>query len=153
MNESTHKGQPVRVDEAAESTHSDLPAFIAAPPNAPAYYGFPVMADSELHGFVFGTITEPNQDQPAPWGDAFVIAPNGSRAGIVWQAGSGASSVLCAPSAGRWGVYSFFFPQPVDNERALVANLHSILPELKAYYAAASETCPESTSAYPPAEG
>ena len=149
MRKPASQGQPVRVDGAAQSTDHELPAFIAAPRDAPAYYGFSVLAQSEIEGFVFGAITEPNQSEPASWGDAFVIAPNGSRAGIVWQAGSGASRVVCEPGPGRWGVYSFHFERPVACERDLIANLHSVLPELKAYYAAASVACPESTNAVP----
>lgn len=145
MNEPYRKGQPVRVDERALSADPDLPAFIARPPNAPAYHGFPFLKDSEHEGFIFGTITEPNGTEPAQWGDAFVVAPNGSRAGIVWQIGQGEPSIVCEPSEGRWGVYGFHFEGPIATEADLVKHLHSILPSLKAYYAAAEASCPEST--------
>ena len=147
MNERIQKGQPVRIDEAARSADPDLPAFISKPPNAPVYYGFPLLANSDRDGFVFGTITEPNGAEPAEWGDAFVIAPNGSRAGIVWQIGHGEPSVVCEPSEGRWGVYSFHFTGPITTEADLLQQLHSILPALKDYYEAAERTCPESTRA------
>ena len=145
MSDVTRKGQPVRLDEEAASVDPDLPAFIARPANAPVYHGFPLMKHSELEGFVFGAITEPNGTEPAEWGDAFVVAPNGSRAGIVWQVGEGEPSIICAPSEGRWGVYAFNFHAPITSEAELVKHLHSILPVIKAYYAAAEASCPEST--------
>lgn len=67
-------GHPVRMDETAQSAQTDLPAFLAAPETAPAYHGFPLLADSEKEGFTFGVITEP---VGADWGDAFVVAPDG----------------------------------------------------------------------------
>jgi hypothetical protein len=138
------KGQRVRVDEAAPSTDPDLPAFIARPRNAPAYYGFPILKDSELDGFVFGVITEPSE---AEWGDAFVIAPNGSRAGIVWQLGEGAPTVVEGPSEWSWGVYGFCFKGPIENDLDLVAHLHAVLPKLKEHFREAEIACPESTRA------
>jgi hypothetical protein len=138
------KGQRVRVDEAAPSADPKLPAFIAKPPNAPVYYGFPTLKDSEQDGFVFGTITEPSG---AEWGDAFVIAPNGSRAGIVWQIGEGEPTVVDAPSEGRWGVYGFYFKGPIRSDAELVTYLRAVVPRLKQYFHAAEIACPESTHA------
>jgi hypothetical protein len=147
MTEPTDKGQSLHVDERAASADPDLPAFIARPPNAPVYHGFPLLKDSAREGFVFGTITEPNGVTPAEWGDAFVVAPNGSRAGIVWQIGKGEPSVICEPSEGRWGVYGFYFEGPIATEAELVERLHSVLAVIKTYYAAAEASCPESTRA------
>ena len=147
MNEGTRKGQPVRLDDAAISADADLPAFIAKPRDAPVYHGFPILKNSECEGFSFGTITEPNGTEPAEWGDAFVVAPNGSRAGIVWQIGHGEPTILCEPSEGRWGVYGFYFDSPIKTEEELVRHLRSLVPALKAYYEAAMKTCPGSTPA------
>ena len=144
MTEVSPKGQRVRVDEAAPSADPELPAFIARPPNAPVYYGFPILKGSEQDGFVFGTITEPGG---AEWGDAFVIAPNGSRAGIVWQIGESEPTVVAEPSDGRWGVYGFCFKGPIRSDSELVAHLRTVLPRLKEYFHAAEIACPESTRA------
>jgi hypothetical protein len=138
------KGQRVRIDKEAPSADPDLPAFIARPRNAPVYYGFPILQNSERDGFVFGTVTEP---AGSDWGDAFVIAPNGSRAGIVWQIGEGEPDVVCEPSEGRWGVYGFCFKGPIRSDAELVAHLHSILPRLREYFHAAEISCPGSTRA------
>jgi len=146
MKQPLHERQQVRVDESAESAQPELPAFLAPPKNAPAYHGFPLLDGSELEGFKFGAITEPNGAEPASWGDAFVVAPDGSRAGIVWQAKGKPTPVVCAPSPGRWGVYAFRFTEPIRSEQDLVRNLHSVLPQLKAYYSAALINHPESTN-------
>jgi hypothetical protein len=137
----------MRLDEEAVSADPNFPPFIARPTNSPVYYGFPLLKSSERDGFIFGTITEPNGREPAQWGDAFVVAPNGSRAGIVWHVGKDEPSVVCEPSEGRWGVYGFCFEGPIASEAELVKQLHSILPILKTYYAAAEASCPESTRA------
>ena len=142
MNEDPPKGQRARLDEAAESADPELPAFIARPPGAPVYHGFPLLENSECEGFVFGTITQP---QDAEWGDAYVVAPNGSRAGIVWAIGRGAPTIVSAPDEGRWGVYGFYFEGPIRSDADLVARLHSVIPALRAHYKAAEIACPEST--------
>jgi hypothetical protein len=147
MREREPQGQSIRVDPLAESSNPSLPAFIAVPKGAPAYHGFPLLPHSEKEGFSFGVITEPNGEAPASWGDAFVVAPDGSRAGIVWQAEGEPSPVVCSPSPGRWGVYAFRFRRPVRNEQDLIENLHEVLPQLKAFYAAALVEHPESTNA------
>ena len=134
-------GHPVRMDEAAESAQPDLPAFLSSPERAPVYHGFPLFADSEKDGFTFGVITEP---VGADWGDAFVVAPDGSRAGIVWQTEGNPAPVVCEPSQGRWGVYAFLFTRP-SNEQDLIRQLHAVLPELKRYYLAAVNANPAST--------
>ena len=122
----------------------ELPAFIARPRGAPVYYGFPLLKNSECEGFTFGVITEP---AGAEWGDAYVVAPNGSRAGIVWSIGPGKPRVVSQPDAGRWGVYAFYFEGPIAGVAELVSRLHSVVPALKAYYKAAEIACPESTAA------
>jgi hypothetical protein len=153
MRERKPQGQSVRVDPLAESANPNLPAFIAIPKGAPAYHGFPLLAHSEKEGFSFGVITEPNGETPASWGDAFAVAPDGSRAGIVWQAEGEPSPVVCSPSPDRWGVYAFRFRRSVRNEQDLIENLHEVLPQLKAFYAAALVEHPESTNIHLQTEG
>lgn len=144
MNDDIRKGQALRADDTAKSINPELPVFIARPTSAPIYYGFPLLSNSEADGFMFGTITEPKGSEPAEWGDAFVVAPNGSRAGIIWQTGDGEPYVVCEPSEGRWGVYGFHFKGPITSDAELVAHLRSILPKLKEFYRAAAVSCPES---------
>jgi len=68
-------------------------------------------------------------------GDGYVIAPDGSRAGLVWDVGSREPREISPPNKERWGVYQVWFPQPVRTVEDLVANFRSILPQLKAIYA------------------
>ena len=146
MKKPLREGQQVRSDEKAASALPDMPAFLAPPKNAPPYHGFPLLEGSEREGFSFGAITEPNGVKAASWGDAFVVAPDGSRAGIVWQARGNASPIVCPPSPGRWGVYAFRLTRPIRNEQDLIHSLHSVLPQLKRYYEAALVSHPESTN-------
>jgi hypothetical protein len=131
------EGRAARTDPDAESASPDLPAFIARPPGAPPYHGFLLLPNSELDGFVFGVITDPRGDTPASWGDAYVIAPDGSRAGIVWSMQGADTKVVMPPDETSWGVYFFRFDDPVRSDADLVRNLHGVLPRLKLYYASA----------------
>jgi hypothetical protein len=132
------EGQVAREDPGAVSAISGLPAFIARPKNAPAYYGFPLLPDSEKDGFVFGVITSSRTDAPASWGDAYIVGPDGTRAGIVWGMKGPVTEVVFPPEPGRWGVYQFVFEHPVRSDADLIRNLHAILPRLKELYAAKS---------------
>jgi hypothetical protein len=131
------EGHWAREDAAAVSASPHLPAFIARPPGSPAYYGFPLLADSEKDGFIFGIISDVRGDPPPSWGDAYVVAPDGSRAGIEWRMTGADVKVALPPEPGRWGVYVFRFVHPVRSEEDLIKNLHAVLPHLKQFYAAA----------------
>lgn len=133
-------GQVARQDPSAVSARPDLPAFLAPPAGAPVYHGFPLLPNSEKDGFVFGAITRPRTGTSASWGDAYVVAPDGSRAGIVWVTKGAVTEVVFPPGPGRWGVYQFRFEQPVESDAELIRNLHAILPRLKELYAAAKST-------------
>src|SRR5689334_3528812 len=96
-------GRPLAIDETAKSMSADEPAFVAKPPGAPVYYGFRVLSDVVVDGFMFGTITDFEAER-ATEGDAFVIAPDGSRAGLVWEVSSEDTfEMVCAETNERWG--------------------------------------------------
>jgi hypothetical protein len=128
----------VREDADAVSASPDLPAFIAIPPGSPAYHEFPLLTGSEKDGYVFGVITDVHGDPPPSWGDAYVVAPDGSRAGIIWGYGGEDVRVVSPPGPGRWGVYYFRFEHTVRSDADLIKNLHAVLPRLKDFYAAAN---------------
>jgi hypothetical protein len=71
----------------------------------PVYYGFPIIESSEVEGFRYGMITDFVAD-PDTWGDAFVVAPGGTRAGLVWESELSAPyfSEVLPPTEDRWGV-------------------------------------------------
>jgi hypothetical protein len=88
-----------------------------------------------VDGFTLGKITD-FEAVPCDEGDAFVIAPDGSRAGLVWE--------VCDPpyfqesmpiETGRWGVWGVGFCLPMNSRENARRNLESILPELKLRWA------------------
>ena len=72
------------LDPFAQSGSQTEPAFIARPAGAPVYHGFGVLNDVVVGGFTFGKITD-FEIKPCNEGDAFVVAPDNSRAGLVWE--------------------------------------------------------------------
>jgi len=129
------KGRPLAIDATAQSASPTEPAFIARPEGAPVYYGFVVLDDLTVDGFTLGKITD-WEAEPCETGDAFVIAPDGSRAGLVWE--------VCDPpyfqetmriEADRWGVWGVGFRLPMNSRDNARRNLESILPELRLRWA------------------
>jgi hypothetical protein len=123
-----NKGRKILTDPAAESANVDQPAFIAKPEGAPVYHGFLVVEESETDGWRYGAITE---FIGAEYGDGFVIAPDGSRAGLVWEVGDGKFQTVMEPEKHRWGVYAVWFPKEMKNVTDLVSNFQYVLPLLK----------------------
>jgi len=130
-------GLPLRLDQRAESASSDLPAFLARPAGAPVYHGFPIVPETETDGWVYGTISEFEDPDACEYGDGFVIAPDGTRAGIVWSVGTFPTKVLIGPESGRWGVFAIAFPRAVTNVEDIVICFRAVLPELRARHAEA----------------
>ena len=114
------------------SADPNAPAFIARPGGAPVYYGFPVVPDSDVDGFQFGMITDFNA-QPDTTGDAFVVAPDGSRAGLVWESEVDEPyfDEVLPPDPGRWGVWAVGATQPLRRESDVRPFLAALLPELR----------------------
>ncbi|MGA9451129.1 MAG: 3-deoxy-8-phosphooctulonate synthase [Verrucomicrobiia bacterium] len=128
------KSRKLSLDEEAQSGEPGKPAFLARPKGAPVYYGFPVVAETETDGWVFGTITEYEDPNGCEDGDAFVVAPDGTRAGLVWKVGEGEISEICPPDEGRWGVYQVWFPKVIRTKDDLIFNFRSTLAQLKQIY-------------------
>jgi hypothetical protein len=129
-------GKPLRLDASARSESPGLPAFLARPADARVYHGFMIVEESLIDGWVFGTISDYEDPAGCEWGDAFVIAPDGARAGIVWQVDEFEPQVVCPPDTGRWGVYGFAYPTAIRTTADFVKMCHSFLPELQRRYAA-----------------
>jgi hypothetical protein len=129
------KGRPLAIDASAKSDSLTEPAFIAPPEGAPVYHGFVVLDDVSTDGFTLGKITDFEAD-PCDEGDAFVIAPDGSRAGLVWEASAKPYFQEIMPvETGRWGVWGVGFRLPMNNRENARRNLESVLPELKLRWA------------------
>ena len=129
------EGVPLRLDADAESADSSLPALISRPEGAPVYHGLPLLEESRTSdGWCFGTISDPACPEGLDWGDAFVVAPDGSRAGLIWQVGAAVLEVSVLPEQAHWGVYKVGFTHPVHNDQELVEQLREWLPELRRIY-------------------
>ena len=125
-------GVPLRLEPEAKSSDPTLPAFLARPEDAPVYDGFPLLEQSRTEdGWCFGIISEPDCTEGSDWGDAFVVAPDGRRAGIIWEVGDSKIEVSIPPEEDRWGVYHVGFARRVHDEAGLVEQLREWLPELR----------------------
>ena len=124
----------LKLDDAAASASPDLPAFLAKPEGAPVYHGFPLIRETITDGWYLGAITEYEDPEGCDSGDAYVVAPDGSRAGLVWDVGGGKIDEICPPDESRWGVYQIWFKRPVRTTDDLVAAFRTVLPELERIY-------------------
>ena len=135
MTDSVQHGRPLAVDHTAKSGSPTKPAFIAHLDGAPVYYGFVVLDDVNVDGFALGKITD-FEAEPCMEGDAFVIAPDGSRAGLVWEVHAPPYFQEVRPiETGRWGVWGVGFCLPMNSRENARRNLASILPELRLRWA------------------
>jgi hypothetical protein len=129
----TPRGRPLATDPTAASAGPGVPAFAARPEGAPVYHGFPVL-DVEVDGFRLGVITD-FLAEPTGGGDAFVVAPDGSRAGLVWQTGPDTFvRRILPPEPGRWGVWSVSQPLPMTTPEEARGYLAALLPELREHW-------------------
>jgi hypothetical protein len=129
---STPTGRPLAVDHTAAASASQIePGFIARPPRAPVYHGLQVLRDVVVDGFTFGKITD-FETEPCEYGDAFVIAPDDSRAGLVWEVSDKRHfQEICPLEPNRWGVWGVTFTLTMTSHDNVRKNLDSILPALK----------------------
>lgn len=128
------KSRPLKLDNSAASADVKLPAFLARPNGAPVYHGFPAVPETMTDGWCFGTITEYANSDGCDSGDAFVIAPDGSRAGLVWEVGNGEPAEILKPDGSRWGVYAIYFPKAIRTTDDLVTGFRAVLPHLQKIY-------------------
>jgi hypothetical protein len=124
-------GLPLRLDPAAGSADPTLPGFLSRPVGAPVYHGFPLVEETRTDGWCYGSITAFDDPEGCEAGDGFVVAPDGSRAGLVWSVGEFETQRVCEPTEDRWGVYEVAFPHTVRNVADLVDCFRCVLPELK----------------------
>ena len=126
------RGRPLAVDRNAASAASTEPAFAARPKGAPVYQGFRVLEDVEVEGFTFGAITD-FEAAVCDRGDAFVIAPDGSRAGLVWEVTSNRYFEQLLPfDENRWSVWAVSFTYAMKSREDARRNLAAVMHELKA---------------------
>ena len=125
------KGRTLRVDPEAKSASPTDPAFVAKPPGAPVYHGFPVLESSLTDGWKLGIISDPSDSNASQSLDGFVVAPDGSRAGIVWEVAVTEIRQILGPSSDRWGVFSVPLARPIRSEEELIMEFRRVLPALQ----------------------
>src|SRR5262245_41397675 len=128
-------GKPLRLDPNAESATPGRPAFLSRPAGEPVYYGFPLIEETTTDGWIYGAITDFEAPEGARAGDGFVQAPDGRRAGLVWEVGAGEFAEISPPEEDRWGVYVVWFPRPVHSVSDLTECFRHVLPDLKVAHA------------------
>lgn len=133
-NDASDNGRQLKLDEKAISIDANLAAFLAKPEGAPVYFSFPTVPETMTDGWCLGAITEYEDPDGCDAGDAYVVAPDGSRAGLVWDVGDGKVSEICPPDETRWGVYQIWFSEPIRTTADLVESFRDVLPELQKIY-------------------
>jgi len=129
--EKAHLGRSVAVDDTAKSGSEDLPGFLARPAGAPVYHGFQILSDVVVDGFTLGLITDFGAEGSSA-GDAFVVAPDNSRAGLVWHTSDEQTFEQLSPiEKDRWGVWEVSFPYEMTGHESAKMNLRAVLPKLK----------------------
>lgn len=123
--------RPPAIDMTAESATRDMPSFAAPPIGAEPYHGFPLLDNVAASGFRLGMITN-FLAFPETRGDAYVIAPDGSRAGLVWEESERTYFEQAGPiSEERWGVWAAGFIYPMRTREDARRNLETIVPGLR----------------------
>lgn len=113
-------------------------AFLNPPENAIVYFGFPLVYETITEGYIYGAITdflEADSDEGfCTYGDGFVQAPDGTRAGLIWGISSEPFVTMeIPPEDDRWGVYQVGFVKKIKNIDDLVYNFKLIVPMLKTF--------------------
>src|ERR1051325_8891179 len=123
------------LDPDAEPAVPGTPAFAARPAKAKPYHGFPLIEATRCEGYCFGAVTDfldSDSDDGCTIGDAFVEAPDGTRAGLVWSVEPEAGDAqLAVPDTLRWGVYFFSVLTPIGSEDDMVRAFAAMVPVLK----------------------
>jgi hypothetical protein len=126
------------LDANAKLTDPSKPPFAAAPPGSKPYHGHPLLEETRTEGWCLGVVTDPFEadcESGCTIGDAFVEAPDGSRAGLVWTFDERPKfAVLREPDSGRWGVFHFTVLKPIAGMDDLRDAFAVMLPALKMLY-------------------
>ena len=122
---------PIARDITADpGARSDDPETVG-----PIYHGFVIVPETCTDGWCLGAITDFEDPKGCSGGDAFVVAPDGSRADLLWDVGSEPMQEILPPDPDRWGVYAISFPHVTRTVDDLVAAFRAVLPQLQAKHA------------------
>jgi hypothetical protein len=104
---------------------------------SPVYHGYVVVPETCTEGWCLGSITEFEDPEGCNGGDAFVVAPDGTRASLIWEVGDQPLQEILPPGPDNWGVYAIGFPHATKSADDLAAAFRAILPQLKDAHARA----------------
>lgn len=88
-------------------------------------HGYP---EAEVNGFTIGMFVSYDD-----CGDAWVRAPDGSIATLVWETGSPSyfEESIAPDPQGRWGTYAVQQPLPLTTDEEAANYLRALLPALR----------------------
>jgi hypothetical protein len=92
---------------------------------------FGIIEETRTEGWVFGTVNEYEDPKGCNNGEAFIIAPDGSRADIEWSVGDFKTQEISEPDSDSWGRYRVAFPKLVRTTADFVECCRAILPDLQ----------------------
>ncbi|MEH7298752.1 3-deoxy-8-phosphooctulonate synthase [Neobacillus drentensis] len=102
------------------------------------YHRYPLVLETKTDGFIYGEITDHfdfDEEEGCTFGDGFVQAPNGSRAGLIWDISEKPYLNTCIePEDDRWVVYNVGFVKPIKTMDDLIYNFKTVLPLIKEAY-------------------
>lgn len=120
------------LDPFAESAAEDQLPFMAPPGGARPYHGFKVLEDVTYQGFTLGAITDFIKRPGLLVGDGFIVAPDGSRAGLEWRIANETYLLeMAPPTAHRWGVWMAGFTNQMVDKDSARRNLIEVEPLLR----------------------
>ncbi|MEO6939832.1 MAG: DUF2283 domain-containing protein [Candidatus Kapaibacterium sp.] len=105
----------------------------------PLYSGWSIIPETCIDGWCYGAITDFIDPEGCRDGDGFIQAPDGSRAGLVWdyneQADTSIIQEIPTSRENGWGLYQVYFPKPVRTLQDMCDCFAAILPGLRERYA------------------
>lgn len=120
------------LDLTAQTDDETVLPFMAPPKGSQPYHGFKVLKNVTHEGFTFGAITDFVKRPGLVTGDAFIVAPDGSRAGLEWRLSNECYLLEMAPfTEVRWGVWMGGVRHPMIDEDAALKNLVEMVPLFK----------------------
>ena len=124
--------------QIAEKRKQEAEAASADLPPGDRYDGFPVVEETRTDGWCYGAVTEFNYPECHPngceSGSGYVVAPDGSRIGLIWSIGTFAAKWVRFDDQTP-GVYEVAFPKQVKNLHDLVECFRSVVPQLQMIHA------------------
>ena len=145
--EHTEHVKSIMKDAQTVDARQTPPAITSKRNTRPIYHAFRTIPETLTDGWLFGAITVYEDPDGCDSGDGFVVAPDGSRAGLDWRVGRGKIRKIAPPDERQWGVYEVFFPRPIRTTADLAGHFRAVLPQIKKVYHALQNAATKAKSA------